>query len=150
MIAHAAALFFYDPARRMRRDASMTFMSNGVLIGYVWLSIAGALWIVSAVNGSLSDSAIHTLTLGFAAGMVFVHAPTVLIAVTKVKLKYHWLLYTHLLLLYAGLTVRVIGDMTGVLSVMRIGSYITAIACAVFVVSLIAGVVLAGLRPART
>lgn len=138
--SYAVWLFRMDPSRRMRRDAASRFMSNGVLAALAWLLAAGALWIVAGLRGDLGDAAIHVFMLGFVASMIVAHAPTVLGAVTGLRLGHHVSLYLHAALLHAGVAVRTVGDVTGAASVLRAGSDLTAAAVILFAIATAASV----------
>ncbi|WP_207549934.1 hypothetical protein [Thermostaphylospora chromogena] len=116
MLATAGWLARYDIVRRTVRSTGLPrYTAVCLLAGYAWLAAAGALW---AVHGRPEwsfayDAALHALFIGFVISMVFGHAPVILPAVLRIRLPYHPVLYPPLVLLHAGLAVRVAGDAVG-------------------------------------
>ena len=50
-----------------------------MLLGYVWLGLAGVLWLLGperVSGGFWYDAMLHTVSVGFAFSMIFGHAPT--------------------------------------------------------------------------
>ncbi len=136
MLAIAAWLARNDLARRTVRMAGVTrYIALCLLAGYAWLAVAGAAW---AVTGTAPvpayDIRLHALFLGFIVSMVFGHAPVIVPAVLRVPLPYRPWNYAALVLLHAGLVVRLIGgDMLGVPDGLLIGGVVNVLAMLVFV-----------------
>ena len=93
LIAQALWLARYDIARRTVRGHGVTrFMAIALLAGYVWLAVAGVLWIAgdpALAGGFAYDASLHAIFLGFVFSMVFAHAPVIVPAVLRVPLPYH-------------------------------------------------------------
>ena len=113
-----------DVARRLIGSTGLPrFSSAALLAGYGWLGLAGSLWALGAVPGAgggplanhpaAYDTVIHATFLGFALSMVMAHAPVILPAVLSVKLPYRPVLWAPLVVLHAGLLLRVTGNLLG-------------------------------------
>jgi hypothetical protein len=139
LVALAAWLSRNDLARRTVRTPGVTrFIAVCLLVGYAWLAIGGAAWIwFGAVRaGSAYDVMLHALFLGFVISMVFGHAPVILPAVLRIPLPYRPRFYAHLLLLHAGLLLRVVGgDLLGSTAAWQAGGVLNVTALLLFVVS---------------
>lgn len=110
----AAWLLRYDIARRTCRSHGMTrYMAICLLSGYVWLGIAAGLGLAGALTAGnpLRDAALHALMLGFVVAMVFGHAPIILPAVSRLKMRWHPGFYLPLLLLHGTLVLRVVAGL---------------------------------------
>ena len=128
-----------DLARRTVRIPGVTrFVALSLLVGYVWLALAGACWIIfgAGAGPAAYDAMLHALFLGFAISMVFGHAPIILPAVLRRPLPYHPRFYAHLGLLHAGLVLRIGGgDLLGWDAAFRGGGVLNIIALLLFVAS---------------
>lgn len=104
-------LLWFDIARKTVRAHGLSrYMAVCLLSGYVWLCIAGLAWSGTAAGFGFRDVALHALGLGFLLSMVFGHAPVILPAVARVKLRFSWAYYVPLALLHASLLVRALGS----------------------------------------
>ncbi|MCC7372286.1 MAG: hypothetical protein IT306_27980 [Chloroflexi bacterium] len=112
----AAWLVRYDVARRTVRRAGLPrFSAVSLLVGYVWLGVAGLCWVVGPGHfpGAFwYDAMLHTLFLGFVFSMIFGHAPTIIPAVTGIAVPFDRVFYLHLGLLHGSLLVRILADTT--------------------------------------
>jgi hypothetical protein len=117
LLALVAWLASHDAARHtVRANGVARFMALGMLGGYLWLAVAGAVWLVAgAVSGGAAyDAVVHAAFLGFTMSMVMAHAPVILPAVLRRPLAYHPALLVPLGLLHASLALRVwVGDAMG-------------------------------------
>ena len=117
LLALAVWLVRHDVARHTVRASGLTrYMAVCLLAGYVWMTVAAVVWLVrgAVVSGGAYDAAVHAVFLGFAMSMVFGHAPVILPAVLRVRLPHHRRDYAPLVLLHAGLVVRLLcGDLLG-------------------------------------
>ena len=114
----------HDLAPRLsRRDGATRFVGLTLTTGYVWLIVAGALWLwaANATGGPTYDAAVHAVFLGFVMSMIFGHAPVILPAVLRVSVPFHPALYLPVALLHATLAVRVAGDLFGAHVLVRWG-----------------------------
>lgn len=147
LLALAAWFALNDIARRTVRFPGVTrFIALCLLVGYLWLAVAGGLWLAFGTGGPAlaRDAMLHALFLGFVISMVFGHAPVILPAVLRVPLPYHARYYVHLALLEAGLLVRVVaGDLAGVPGAWQAGGVLTVTAVLVFVGSSAAATIVA-------
>ena len=112
LLGQALWLARFDVARRTVRIAGITrYMASALLIGYLWLICAGALWLAdpSFTDGPAYDAELHAVFLGFVMSMVFAHAPVIVPAVLRLRLPYHRHFYAHLALLHFSLAARLIG-----------------------------------------
>jgi hypothetical protein len=129
-----------DVARRTVKIPGVTrFMAVCLLAGYVWLAVAGGLWIAVGDLGSsvaVYDAALHAVFLGFVMSMIFGHAPVIVPAVLRVRLPFHPSFYLHLGLLHTALAVRLVaGDAFGLTAWWRAGGVATEVAVVLFLVA---------------
>jgi hypothetical protein len=103
----AAWLFLNDVARRtLLAHGLARYMAVCLLTGYGWLAAAGIGWIGLGAGRPLNDLALHALGLGFVVSMMMAHAPVILPAVARLKLRFGWPFYLPLAALHASLVVR--------------------------------------------
>jgi hypothetical protein len=143
LVLLAAWLFLNDVARRtVFAHGLARYMAVCLLTGYGWLAAAGIGWIGLGAGLPLHDLALHALGLGFVVSMMMAHAPVILPAVARVKLRFGWPFYLPLVALHASLVVR-LGFGSGDLLVRGWGAALNAASLALFAAT-IAGAVLAG------
>jgi hypothetical protein len=110
----AVWLVRYDVARRtVRRGGLARFSAICLLVGYVWLGVAGLIWLLgpSGFPGPFwYDAMVHALFLGFVFSMIFGHAPTIIPAVTGIAVPFERAFYLHVGLLHGSLLLRIVGD----------------------------------------
>ena len=78
LLALAGWLAVYDVARRTVRQSGLTrYMAVCLLTGYVWLAVAGGLWLGFGTldDGPAYDAMLHALFLGFVIAMVCSRTP---------------------------------------------------------------------------
>jgi len=124
-----------DAARRTARLPGLTrFMALCLLSGYVWLAVAGALWLTGSgpAGGWARDAALHSLFLGFVMSMIFGHAPVILPVVIGLAVPFQPGFYLHLGLLHASLLVRVTGSLLGIPPAARWGGLLNVAAVLLF------------------
>jgi hypothetical protein len=152
LLALAAWLARFDIARRTVRLPGVTrFIALCLLAGYAWLAVGGAAWLAfgAAAPALARDAMLHALFLGFVISMVYGHAPVILPSVLRVPLPYRPWFYGHLLLLHAGLVVRVVvGDLFTVPEAWQVGGVLTVISLLAFVVASVTAAI-GGLRATR-
>ncbi len=143
-------LAVHDVARRtVRSDGLPRFMALGLLAGYFWLGVAGAVWLVrgAVVDGPAYDAVVHAAFLGFTISMIMAHAPVILPAVLRRPLSYHPALLGPMALLHLSLALRLwVGDALGHPLAWRIGGVLNIVALLGFLAT--AGWAVA--RPGRT
>ena len=136
LLGLAAWLARNDLARRTVRMPGVTrFIALCLLIGYGWLAAAGGAWIAfgAAIAGRPYDAMLHALFLGFVMSMIFGHAPVILPAVLGLPLPYRPWFYGHLVLLHAGLLIRIlVGDLLGVTAGWQLGGVLNVAAVLLF------------------
>lgn len=146
LFALAAWLLRYDIARRTVRTRGLTrYMAVCLLSGYVWLGIAAALGLVGALQAGspLRDASLHALMLGFVFAMVFGHAPVILPAVTRLKMRWHAGFYLPLLILHASVLLRVLAGLTGSFALRQQAGIGNALTLALFLLTVAASVLAA-------
>lgn len=114
-VAISLWLFFYDVARRtVKKEGVTRFIALNLLLGYVWLAAGGILSIIYRHMGAgfYYDAWIHAIFLGFVFSMIFAHALIILPAVIGIAIAYHPVLFGPILAMHAGLTLRVVSDLT--------------------------------------
>jgi hypothetical protein len=136
LLALAGWLLRYDVARRaLARVGLPRFSGVALLLGYVWLGLAGILWLLGperVSGGFWYDAMLHTVFLGFAFSMIFGHAPTIVPALTGFGLPFGPQFYVHLVLLHASLVLRLLGDLVACAEARRWGGLLNAIAILLF------------------
>jgi len=134
LAALAVWLLLFDIARRTVRTHGLSrYMAVCLLLGYGWLLVAGLAWAGASRGWPLRDAALHGLGLGFVIGMVFGHAPVILPAIARIKLKFGPAWYLPLALLHASLAGRLFGG-PGLLAAGAVGN---ALAIAGFAVTVV-------------
>jgi hypothetical protein len=145
LLGLAAWLARFDIARRTVHLPGVTrFIAVCLLAGYAWLAIGGATWLAfgAAAPALARDAMLHALFLGFVISMVYGHAPVILPAVLRMPLPYRPWFYPHLVLLHAGLVVRVVaGDILGVPGAWQAGGVLTVTSMLVFVAASLAAAI---------
>lgn len=126
-----------DVARKLvKASGAQRYMAACLLSGYVWLFIAGVVWMATghSDSGPAYDAVIHSVFLGFTMTMIMAHAPVILPAVIRQPLPYRSYMYGPLVLLHIGLVLRVlIGDAFDIEMLHRIGGVLNVIALLAFV-----------------
>lgn len=142
LLALAAWLGLFDIARRTALTHGLSrYMAVCLLGGYAWLGLAGAAWIAAALGLPGRDLALHGLGLGFVFSMVMAHAPVILPAVARVKLRFGRWFYVPLALLHGSLVLRLLGGLADP-AMGRLGATLNAVSLAAFVAT-VAGAALA-------
>lgn len=151
LAGYALWLARYDIARHtVRRPGLPRFVALALLPGYLWLAVAGVLWLRygAVIAGPTHDAELHALFLGFVFSMIFGHAPVIFPGVLGVAIPFRRPFYAHLALLHAGLALRIGGDLAGSFTAARWGGLLNATAIGLFLVVTIASAVLARARRA--
>lgn len=146
LIGQVVWLMRYDVATKTIRARGMTrFIAACLLAGYLWLAVAGAVWLIGGpiVDGFGYDAAVHAVFLGFVMSMIFAHAPLILPAVLRIAIPYRPVMYVPAALLHASLVVRVVGDAAQSTPLVQVGGVGSVIAVLLFVV-VAAGSAIAG------
>ena len=131
LLALVAWLAPHDVARHTVRSPGLPrFSASAMLAGYAWLAVAGIAWSVTGAptTAAAYDVLVHTIFLGFATSMVIAHAPVILPAVIRRPLPYRPALWLPLVVLHAGLVLRVGGDLAGMVTLARTGGVVTVAA----------------------
>jgi hypothetical protein len=125
-----------DVARRTIRSTGLPrFSAAALLCGYVWLVVAGVVWVVGGMPRALAayDTVVHATFLGFAMSMVMAHAPVIFPSVLRRPLPYRAAMWNPLVLLQIGLIVRIgPGDGLGLEGPWQIGAVLNVVALLAF------------------
>lgn len=125
-------LLWFDIARKTVRAHGLSrYMAVCLLSGYGWMLVAGIAWSATAAGAHLRDVALHALGLGFLLSMVLGHAPVILPAVARVKLRFSLAYYVPLCLLHTSLLVRTLGSI-GDYRLLSLGAAGNVVAIALF------------------
>jgi hypothetical protein len=118
----------------LKRPGLSRFMALSLLLGYGWLLVGGATWLLrgAVVSGPPYDAALHAFFLGFVFSMIFAHGPVIFPAILERSVDFHPAFYLHLALLHVGLLLRVGGDVGDVPQARAWGGLVNAIAILVF------------------
>ncbi len=135
VVALVAWLARHDVARRtVHGTGAARFAALGMLAGYVWLAVAGAVWLAGTPTGPAYDAVVHAVFLGFTMSMVMAHAPVILPAVLRRPLPYHPAMLAPLALLHGSLVLRLwIGDALGSATAWRAGGVLNILALLSFI-----------------
>lgn len=140
-----------DIARKSLRVPGLSrYMAICLIVGYVWLLIAGVLGLAGGgyTGGMVFDAMLHTVFIGFVFSMIFAHAPVILPAVAGISFPFTRILYLPLVLLHASLALRIGSDLTFWYVGRAWGGMLNGVAILVFVLSvLITITVIRRLRP---
>jgi hypothetical protein len=135
LIVQVSWLVRYDIARRTIKQTGMArYMAAALLAGYVWLALAGVLWLGqgSLSGGFAYDAMLHTVFVGFVFSMIFAHAPVIVPAVLGVRLPYRPSFYVPLVLLHVGMTIRIVGDFTENVHLWQCGGVLNELAIVLY------------------
>lgn len=152
LVAVAVVTARVDVARRIVRAQGLPrFSAVCMLAGYLWLGLAGLLWVAfpRATTGFLYDAAVHAVFLGFVISMIFAHAPIILTAVIRRPLPYHPVMYVPVALLHGGLALRLLGDAREAVPLWQAGGVINVLAVLTFLLTGVTLSVRASRRRAR-
>ena len=135
----AVWLLRYDLAWQSAQQSGLPrFMAISLIAGYLWLAIAGILWIVFAryfSAGLRYDAMLHAIFLGFVFSMIFAHAPIILPTITGLALPFQSAFYLHVGLLHLSLLLRIAGDLAQWLWLQRWGGLLNAAAVLFFLIN---------------
>lgn len=137
-------LIRHDIARRTIRVAGITrYMATGLLVGYAWLAVSGALWMASGLNvaSPTYDAALHTLFLGFVMSMIMAHAPIMIPALAGIPFPFRAEMWIPVALFQISVLTRVVGGLAGLFELRKWGAMLNAIALALFLVTVIVTVI---------
>lgn len=150
LLALSAWLAFHDIARRTIKMPGVTrYMAIGLTAGYLWLAVAGVLWLVIGrlEDGPGYDAMLHAVFLGFVFSMVFAHAPVIVPALLRVRVPFHRAVYGPLVLLHFSLALRLLGgDAAGEKVAWQTGGVLNEIAILAFLGTFATLTVCAGRR----
>ena len=152
LVAVAVVTARVDVARRLVRAQGLPrFSAVCMLAGYLWLGLAGLLWVAfpRTTTGFLYDAAVHAVFLGFVISMIFAHAPIILTAVIRRPLPYHPVMYVPVALLHGGLALRLLGDAREAVPLWQAGGVINVLAVLMFLLTGVTLSVRASRRRAR-
>src|SRR5688572_15351059 len=76
LVGLAAWLLCFDIARRTVMTGGLSrYMAVCLLLGYLWLAVAGVAWFATSMGRPYRDVSLHALALGFVFSMMLGHAP---------------------------------------------------------------------------
>lgn len=137
LVALAAWLFAFDVARRtVLADGLSRYMAVCLLTGYGWLAVSGISWVAMTAGLPTRDAALHALGLGFVVSMMMAHAPVILPAVTRIKVRFGTFFYVPLGVLNLSLVIR-LGFGHADLLVRGLGALMNAAALGTFAVTIL-------------
>lgn len=139
MIGLGVWMLVYDIARYTIRTQGLTrFIAACLLMGYFWLTAAGVLAVIHGyeVAGLVYDAMLHAVFVGFVFSMIFGHAPIIFPSVLGLQVGYTPWLYLHLAILHTGLLLRVVSDIMVWIPGRMIGSWMSAVAIVLFLITM--------------
>lgn len=140
LVALAAWLARHDVGRRLLRagNAQQRYIAACLLSADAWLGVAGLAWAANALGAPARDIALHALGLGFVVAMLIGHAPLVLPAMARVKVRHGAFFYAPLGLLQVSLLLRFAGDAIDP-AWRAAGAWLNAATLALFVLAVVGG-----------
>lgn len=135
LILVALATVRVDVARHLVNSTGLPRYSAAcMLLGYLWLIVGGAIWVAFGhrETGFVYDAGVHAIFLGFVISMIFAHAPIILTSVIRHPLPYHPVMYLAVVLLHAGLALRLVGDFREATALWQVGGVVNVLAVLVF------------------
>lgn len=143
-------LLRHDVARRTINATGVTrYMAACMLGGYAWLAVAAAVLLFGQPQGRAYDAVVHAVFLGFTMSMIMAHATTILPAVLRRPLPYRPVFWIPVLLLHAGLVLRIgFGDALDGVPAWRLGGVLNIVALVLFLVMAVGSSIL-GAPPNR-
>jgi hypothetical protein len=138
LLALSVWLARFDVARRTIHAHGLSrYMAVCLLTGYVWLGSAGIAWVGMSLAYPGRDLALHGLGLGFIVSMMMGHAPVILPAVARIKLRFGAWFYVPVMLLHGSLLLRLAGGV--IAPEMRVvGAAANAVAIGAFALTIFA------------
>ncbi len=130
-----AWLVRHDVARRTIRAIGVTrYMAACMLGGYAWLAVAAIVLLFGQPESLPAyDAVVHAVFLGFTMSMIMAHATTILPAVLRRPLPYRPIFWVPVLLLHAGLVLRLgFGDGLEGFQAWRVGGVLNIVALVLF------------------
>lgn len=147
-------LTVHDVARQTIRATGLPrYIAWCLLVGYGWLAVAAAIFLVAGLRGGPPggagyDAATHAVFLGFTLSMIMAHAPVILPAVLRRPLPYRPVLILPAVLLHVSLALRVfVADVLDDGATRQFAGVLNIIAVMLFA-GLAAGLVISGNRSA--
>jgi len=136
LLALVVVLTREDVARRtVRASGAPRFMAWCLLGGYLWLAVAGLVWVLGgpATGGPAYDAVVHAVFVGFVLSMIMAHASVILPAVLRSPLPYHPSFYAPVVLLHGSLALRLaVGDLRGQEWALQLGGALNIAAVLLF------------------
>jgi hypothetical protein len=142
LFACAAWLVRHDIAFRTVRQTGQTrFFAVCMIMGVVWLGVAGIVLIAIPPSGSAFgyDLSLHAISIGFVFSMVFGHALIIFPAVTGLRVLYFPAMYGPLGLLHAAVLLRAAGGLLEDHALRLWSGPLTIVALVVFAVCMTIG-----------
>jgi hypothetical protein len=153
MLGLVVWLFRYDVATKLIRSKGLPrYMAICLLVGYVWLVVAGGIWLTGgpAYSGPPYDAVLHSVFLGFVISMIMAHAPTILPAVLRRPLPYRPVMYAPVVLLHVSLLLRTLwGDARGDVGMVQLGGVLNIVALLLFVLIAVVSVLVGAPKRAQ-
>ncbi|MBM6545970.1 hypothetical protein JNO54_07420 [Janibacter sp. YIM B02568] len=145
LLALAAWLARHDVARRtLKVPGRPRFAAVAMLLGYAWLVVGSLVWLLGGPPASIPayDSVVHSVFLGFAMSMVLAHATIILPAVIRRPVPHGRRMWVPLVVLHAGLLVRVgLGDGLGLDTPWEVGAHLTVAALVLLPLTVVSSLV---------
>jgi hypothetical protein len=124
--------------RTIRLSGQARFSAACLLAGYFWLGLAGLVLLIAPPGATAFsyDAAVHAIAVGFILSMIFGHAPSILPAVTGLRVRYSAAVYGPLVLLHLSVLLRIAADLFERVDLRAISGPVTIVAFAGYAVTL--------------
>lgn len=130
LLGFAGWLAAFDIVRRtVRTQGFARYAAVALIGGYAWLAVGGAAW---AFAPAQRDLALHALGLGFVFSMILAHAPIIVPAIARVRMRFVSAFYAPLALLHISLLVRFASGGFEAAAWRSVGGALNAVAIVVF------------------
>ncbi|TQL62887.1 hypothetical protein FB460_0678 [Propioniferax innocua] len=122
-----------DISRRfIRLDGQRRFLGAALLMGTLWLAVAGCVWLARGTGDAAYDTGIHAVFLGFGMSMIMAHAPIIFPTVLSRPLPYRPVMWAPLGMLHVGMVARVVGDLLHLTPLHQTGGIMTVLSMLLF------------------
>jgi hypothetical protein len=136
LMATAFTIVLLTAARRdvalrfVRKKGFSRYLGLGLATAYSWLGLAAVLWLYT----NSFDTLIHVIFLGFAATMIFTHAPIILPAILRIPHFYSPHLYIPFTILQTSTVLRLSAGTAYNLALWSLSGWMTVISVLTFAV----------------
>lgn len=126
----------YDIVWKTIKQPGLTrYIAIALGAGYLWLLVGAIIGLTETnlIHGASYDAFIHAIFIGFGFSMIFGHAPIIFPAIIKIKIPFNKSLYLPLAILHLSLTLRVVGDLSYLQYLRKLGGMLNLFSLMLFI-----------------